>query len=64
MLLKEAAENPEVKSIKITIYRLANHSRIVRYLARAAENGKEVTALMELRARFDEKHNIEAAELL
>lgn len=64
LLLKEAAENPEVKSIKITIYRLANHSRIVRYLARAAENGKEVTALMELRARFDEKHNIEAAELL
>lgn len=64
MLLKEAAENPEVKSIKITIYRLANHSRIVRYLARAAENGKEVTALMELRARFDEKHNIEAAEVL
>lgn len=64
LLLKEASENPAVRSIKITIYRLANHSRIVRYLARAAENGKEVTVLMELRARFDEKHNIEAAELL
>lgn len=60
-LLKEAAENPIVKSIKITIYRLAKNSRIVRYLTRAAENGKDVTVLMELRARFDEDHNIMAA---
>lgn len=64
LLLKEAAENPDVRSIKITIYRLAHHSRIVRYLARAAENGKEVVVLMELRARFDENHNIEVAGLL
>ncbi len=63
-LLSEAAEDPEVISIKITIYRLASSSRIARILCRAAENGKEVTVLMELRARFDEANNISWSRLL
>jgi len=63
-LLSEAAESPEVISIKITIYRLASSSRIARILCRAAENGKEVTVLMELRARFDEANNISWSRLL
>lgn len=63
-LLEEAAEDPRVISIRITIYRLANNSRIARALARAAENGKEVTALMELQARFDEASNINYSEIL
>ena len=63
-LLKEASEDKHVVSIKITIYRLAKHSKIVRYLCRAAENGKNVTVLMELKARFDEQNNISTAEEL
>lgn len=63
-LLKEASLDKHVVSIKITIYRLAKHSKIVRYLCSAAEAGKEVTVLMELRARFDEQNNISAAETL
>lgn len=63
-LLKEASTSPDVVSIKITIYRLANDSQVVRWLVQAAENGKEVMVLMELRARFDEEHNIRAAEKL
>ncbi|MCF0246700.1 MAG: polyphosphate kinase 1, partial [Ileibacterium sp.] len=63
-LIKEAASDPNVLSIKITIYRLAKNSKIVRYLCRAAENGKDVLVLMELRARFDEQHNIAMAERL
>lgn len=61
-LLDEAATNPDVLSISITIYRLAKNSKIVRALCRAAENSKNVTVLMELRARFDEQNNIQAAE--
>lgn len=57
-LLSEAAERPDVISIKMTIYRLASSSKIARTLCRAAENGKEVTVLVELRARFDEENNI------
>ncbi|MGN0710029.1 MAG: polyphosphate kinase 1 [Anaerovoracaceae bacterium] len=56
--LTEAADDPDVISIKITIYRLSDTSRIARILCRAAENGKEVIAIMELRARFDEANNI------
>lgn len=63
-LLREAASDPSVLSISITIYRLAKNSKIVKYLCRAADNGKTVTALMELRARFDEQNNIQAAERL
>lgn len=57
-LLEEAATDKNVVSIKITIYRLAKHSRIAKALIKAAENGKEVLVLMELRARFDEQNNI------
>ena len=58
-LLKEASQDPTVISIKITLYRLASQSHLAEALIAAAENGKEVTALFELRARFDEFNNIE-----
>lgn len=58
-LLEEAAVDPHVTSIKITLYRLASQSRLAEALIRAAENGKQVLALFELRARFDESNNIE-----
>ena len=61
-LIKEAAYDPNVMTIKITIYRLAKKARLVEYLCAAAENGKEVTALIELRARFDEQNNIDWSE--
>ena len=63
-LLNEAADDPRVLSIKITIYRLASTSKVVQALCRAAENGKEVLALMELRARFDESNNLAWSKML
>lgn len=63
-MIKEAAHDPNVLSIKITIYRLASKTKMVEYLCAAAENGKEVTVLIELRARFDEQNNIDWSERL
>lgn len=62
--LKEAANDDDVTSIKITLYRVARSSQVIKYLLEAIENEKDVTVLIELRARFDEKNNIYNAELL
>ena len=63
-LLFEAAKDPKVTSINITLYRVAKHSQIIEALCSAAENGKEVTVLVELRARFDEENNIQWSKRL
>ena len=63
-LLNEAGENEKVVSIKMTLYRVAKNSQIVEALINAAENGKEVVVLVELRARFDEENNINWARKL
>lgn len=63
-LLEKAAEDPNVLSIKLTIYRLAKNSRVTAALLMAAENGKHVSALFEIKARFDEENNIREAEKL
>lgn len=63
-LLKEASTDSSVISIKITIYRLASRAKLVDYLCAAAENGKDVTVMIELRARFDEQNNIDWSQRL
>ncbi|MDE6775348.1 MAG: polyphosphate kinase 1 [Ruminococcus sp.] len=63
-LLEESAVDPKVMSIKITLYRLARNSKVIGALCTAAENGKEVLVMIELRARFDEANNIEWSKIL
>ncbi len=63
-LLQEASKDPDVTSIKITLYRVAKNSKIIKALCTAAENGKEVVVLVELRARFDEENNINWSKML
>ena len=63
-LLDQASEDPDVLSIKLTIYRLAENSRVVEALHRAAENGKHVSVLFEVKARFDEENNMKEAQKL
>ena len=63
-LIREASTDPAVLAIKITLYRISRESKLAEYLIEAAENGKEITVLMELRARFDEQNNIEWAQRL
>ncbi len=63
-LLEESASDPKVTSIKITLYRLARNSKVISALCTAAENGKEVLVMIELRARFDEANNIEWSKIL
>lgn len=63
-LLREASTDSRVFSIKITLYRVASNSKVINYLLRAAEEGKEVTVMVELRARFDEENNIDYSEEL
>jgi polyphosphate kinase len=63
-LIRESAIDPNVEEIKITIYRVANQSKIINALINAARNGKKVFASIELQARFDEQQNIQIAERL
>ena len=63
-LLQESAVDPKVTSIKITLYRLARNSKVIDALCTAADNGKDVLVMIELRARFDEANNIEWSKVL
>ena len=63
-LIYEAADDPDVRSVKITLYRMSSSSKIAAALAYAADRGKDVLCLLELRARFDEQNNIDYSEML
>lgn len=63
-LIREAASDPKVRGIKMTLYRTSEHSRVIHYLIRAAQNGKQVAVVVELQARFDEAANIRLASKL
>ncbi len=63
-LIREAAGDPKVRGIKMTLYRTSEHSRVIDYLIRAAQNGKQVAVVVELQARFDEAANIRLASKL
>ncbi|MGB1033193.1 MAG: phospholipase D-like domain-containing protein, partial [Flavobacteriales bacterium] len=63
-LLREAAIDPDVRRIRINLYRVANNSQIINALVNAAKNGKKVTVVVELQARFDEENNINVSEVL
>ncbi len=63
-LLREAVIDPRVQSISITLYRTANHSKVINALLNGVKNGKRVTALVELKARFDEEQNIDTTDML
>lgn len=63
-MLREAAIDPEVRRIRINLYRVAKNSQVINALVNAAKNGKKVTVIVELQARFDEKNNINVSEVL
>lgn len=63
-MLREAAIDPEVRRIRINLYRVAKNSQVINALVNAAKNGKKVTVVVELQARFDEKNNIKVSEVL